>query len=182
MKIIRMIIGIMMALMLCITPVAAVSADDFEIVIYKSDEKNIFTGSSKLSTYTYRNLNNMSEEYIWINTTGTNNMFSYVTFKPANIPDAPTMVVDTGGSTLALPALVTIYLPRSVDEWEIKYYSRLTEYPTITDECLKNAGTVNLNKFFGEYIRHGLFMRLSMTQCLHTVQYSSYYWFIPDVD
>ena len=176
-----MIIGLMLALVVCITPVAAVSADDFEIDIYKSDEKNIFTGSSKLSTYTYCNVNNMSEEYIRINTTGTKNMHSYVTFKPVGIPDAPVMVVDTGESTIALPALVSIYLPRSVDEWEIKYYSRLNEDPTITDVYLKNSGVINLNQFFGEYVRYGLWFELSWNQCLRTVQYSSYYWIIPDV-
>lgn len=36
MKIIRMIIGIMLVLMLCISPVGALSADDFEIEIDKT--------------------------------------------------------------------------------------------------------------------------------------------------
>ena len=109
-------------------------------------------------------------------------MFSYVTFKPANIEGAPVMVVNTGESTLALPAKVSIYLPMSVDEWEIKYYSRLNEYPLLTDEYLKNAGTINMNEQFGHYIRYGLSLELSLNQRLHAVQCPScsVCWLIPE--
>lgn len=43
---------IMLALVLCISPVAAVSGDDFEVVIDKSGDIN---------TYTYFNKNNPDE-------------------------------------------------------------------------------------------------------------------------
>ena len=55
-----------------------------------------------------------NEEYIWITTSGTFKLYSLVTFKPANIDDAPLMVIDTYRNK------VTIGLPRSVDEWEVK--------------------------------------------------------------
>ena len=41
MKKITLLIGIMMALVVCITPVAAVSADDFKIVIDEVDGKPV---------------------------------------------------------------------------------------------------------------------------------------------
>lgn len=181
MKLNYLLLGTMLVLGLCITPVAAVSADDFEINITKSDEKHMFTGGSYWSIYTYSNVNNPNEEYIMINTTGTLHMFSYVTIKPANIPDAPLMVVDTGAGTLLLPAVVSIHLPRSVDEWEIKYYSRLLEYPTITDTYLKNAGVINLNKHFGKCIDHGLHLELSAGQWIHAMSNTLCYWYIPEV-
>ena len=46
-------------------------------------------------TYEYCNMNGLNEKYIDIYTKGTFWKYSFVTFKPANIPDAPTMVVDT---------------------------------------------------------------------------------------
>ena len=67
----------MLALVVCITPVAAVSADDFEIV---------FDNKSYFEKYTYSNMNNPGETYISIITYGTHWYDSYVTFKPANIP------------------------------------------------------------------------------------------------
>ena len=113
MKIIRMIypvIGIVLVLALCITPVAAVSADDFNV-----DVKEGYY----YKTYTYSYVDKPKEKYIEIITDGTHGLYSYVTFKPANIKGAPVMVVDTGNTDKH----VTIYLPHSVDEWEIKYYS-----------------------------------------------------------
>ena len=163
-----------MALMLCITPVAAVSGDDFEVVITKSDEKNIFTGSSKLSKYTYSNKNNQSEEYIIINTTGTKNMFSYVTFKPANIEGAPVMVVDTSNKN------AFINLSRSVDDWEIKFYSSPDSFSQPDPKYLKNAGVVNLNEFFGKYIWNELFLELGWGQFI--LGDNGKRWSIPDVD
>jgi hypothetical protein len=170
-----MLIGL--ALMLCISPVAAVSADDFEVVITKSDEKNIFTGSSKLSTYTYSNVNNQSEEYFWVNTTGTKNMFSYVTFKPANIPDAPEMVVETKNGSK------DIYLPQSVDVWDIKYYSHSSPMSSPSHKYLKNAGVVNLNEYFKGEFRNYLYLELSLGQFIQG-DFSTIFdkrWSIPEV-
>ena len=134
MKKIILLFGIMMALVVCITPVAAVSADDFEIVTKKD---------GKLNTYTYSNVNNPDEGYTRITTDSTR--YSYVTFKPANIPDAPVMVVDTDR-----PA--DIYLTRIDDEWEIKYYSSSGPISQPNDKYLKNAGVVNLNEISRKYI------------------------------
>ena len=170
MKIIRMIIGIAVALMLCITPVAAVSVDFFIVEVVKDEDDTI-------KSYKYRNILNRSEEYIKITTDSTNYLFSLVTFKPANIDYwSPLMVVDTCNET-------TIYLPRCVDEWEIKYYSKFggpIDQPD--DKYLKNAGVVNLNEHFGKYIEKGLYLEVKWGQWLHSVQRTSCYWCIPDVD
>ena len=182
MKIIHMIypvIGIMLALMLCITPVAAVSADDFEIDIEMNKD-----GMS--GTYTYRNINNPDEEYIEIITDGTEVLNSIVTFKPANIPDAPVMVVNTTRALLFLHPYTHIYLPMSVDEWEIKYYSEKYDYtnPYLQpdDKYLKNAGVVNLKEYFGHNIRNGLYLELSWDQYINSMCYVLHTWDIPDVD
>ncbi len=165
MKIIHMIypvIGIMMALVLCISPVAAVSGTDFDIVV---DE------SGKIPTYKYLNPNykvhpdcpnSPGEKYFRIHTKGTFFSYSLVTFKPANIPDAPVMVVDTNGKR-------EIYLPyHSVDEWEIKFYCCKNPIDQPDDKYLKNAGVVNVKEVFGEYLPRGLDLVLSWAQMLYT--------------
>ena len=87
MKQIYLLIGIMMALMLCITPVAALTGDDFEIVTMKDGE---------YTNYEYHNVNNPVEEYTMITPGNIKGGWrSFVTFKPANIDGAPVMVVDT---------------------------------------------------------------------------------------
>ena len=145
------------------TPAAAV----FNVV---SGEKE-----GKVNTYTYRNMNNPDETYFEIYTMGTHYLYSVVTFKPANIPDAPVMKVYTDNR-------VYIFLPRSVDEWEIKYYSNTTP-STLNDKCLKCAGVVDLNEFFGEFIETGLYLELSMDQCIHPPNYSDILcYYIPSVD
>ena len=146
-----LLIGTMLVSMLCIAPVCALTGDDFEVLV----DENIISDS-----YTYFNLNDPGEKYTEIFTTGTYWLCSLVTFKPANIPDAPVMVVDTCGHRY-------IYLPRSVDEWEIKYYSRFWHEPNICKEHLKNAGVVNLNEYFGKYIENGLHLELSTGQCIY---------------
>ena len=191
MKIIRMIypvIGIMMALMLCITPVAAVSAEDFEIVI-ESVEDNV---GNRHNTYTYCNMNNLTEQYVYIRTFGTSILFSLVTFKPANIPDAPTMVVNTGSNNIFHNEHERIYLPRSVDEWEIKYYSSPDSFSQPDPKYLKNAGTINLKEFienyymkgvwFDAFIEKGFYLELSKGQYLYSMKHPSYSWNLPDVD
>ena len=151
MKKITLLIGIMLALVVCITPVAAVSADDFEVDV----EEGYY-----YKTYTYTYVDKPKEKYIEIITDGTYGMYSYVTFKPINIKNASVMVVDTGNTD----KLITIYLPRSVDEWEIKYYSCFDSFSQPDDKYLKNAGTVNLKKFFEKCISEGLWLELSLGQ------------------
>ena len=187
MKIIRMIISIMLALVLCITPVTAVSADDFEVVI-ESVEDN--TGC-RYNTYTYCNMNNLTEQYVYIRTHGTAVLFSLVTFKPANIPDAPTMVVNTGSNNIFHYEHERIYLPRSVDEWEIKYYSNSEPLLKPDRDYLKNAGVINMKEFiegyfmkgvwFDAFIEKGFYLELSKGQYLYSCKHPSYGWSIPEV-
>ena len=170
MKIKFMLFGIMMALALCITPVAAVSADDFEVDV----EEGYY-----YKTYTYTYVDKPKEKYIEIITDGTYGMYSYVTFKPINIKNASVMVVDTGNTD----KLITIYLPRSVDEWEIKYYSNSKPLLKPDRDYLKNAGTVNLNKFFKNQIQNGdgLYLELSWNQHIHSVKSFDPCYYIPEV-
>ena len=159
MKIIRMIIGIILVLALCITPVVAVSADDFAIYINKTDPHH--------ETYKYYNLNNQSEIYTYIATGYTIFTDSLVTFKPANIPDAPTMEVDTYMN------VGYIYLPRCVDEWEIKYYSCI--------DHLKNAGVVNLKETFEEHIDKQLYLARSPVPHIASTTWPYPTWYISEV-
>ena len=112
---------------------------NFEIVTGKK--------KGKYDSYTYCNVNNSNEKYIDISTDGTYYLESIVTFKPANIPDAPVMAVDTSNR------YVYFCLPRCIDEWEIKYYSRRKQKPTLDDNTyLKNAGVVNLKEYFKDFL------------------------------
>ena len=168
------IIGIVLALVLCIAPVAAVSGTDFNIVIDEDEDGFPLT-------YTYRNMNNLDEEYIRIFTHGTVWLYSVVTFKPANIPDAPVMVVDTSNHKRS------IHLTTTVDDWEIKYYSTAKSSVSLPDpDYLKNAGVVNLYKVFGEYIYvNNLILNLKWEQvitCPLTQYACSITYVIPDVD
>ena len=149
MKQIYLLIGIMLALMLCITPVAAVTGDDFEVFTDMND---------KLNKYIYRNTDNPFEKYIEIYTPGTQYLHSLVTFKPANIEGAPVMVVDT------YKKRAVIYLPRIVDDWEIKFYSNSEPLSHPDPDYLKNAGVVNLNEKFEKYIPDGLILELGWGQ------------------
>ena len=152
MKTVCMIIGIMLVLALCTSTVGAAE--------YKApwDEYGHY------EKYKYRALYNQSEEYIVIYTSGTLWMDSFVTFKPANIPDAPTMVVRTHPNAhMVKYDVIYFYLPRSVDEWEIKYYSDPGRMPDNWYNRLKNAGVINLNKEFGEYITKGSWLKLELS-------------------
>ena len=157
-----------MALVVCITPVAAVSADDFNVVTWES----AYDG-----TYMYYNLNDPDELYTEIHTYSYTydacDLHSLVTFKPANIQGAPVMVVDTDKSGY-------IYLPRSVDDWEIKFYSSFESLPY--PKYLKNSGVVNLNQFFGKYIEEGLSLELVGGKYITVLTYPWVYYSIPDVD
>ena len=154
-----------------ITPVAAVSGDDFEVVTWESD----YDG-----TYIYCNLNDPDELYTEIktysHTYGTCYLHSLVTFKAANIPGAPVMIVDTYCKN------VKIKLPRSVDEWEIKYYSCSDPFDQPDDKLLKNAGVVNLNEHFKGYIKDGLVLELSSGQFISQKFAPWPRWSIPSVD
>lgn len=130
-----MLIGLALVLMLCISPVAAVSADDFEIV---HDDSQYY------DTYTYRNVNDPDEKYIKITTDSTR--YSFVTFKPVGIKGAPVMIVNTTNKN------ADIYLPKSVDEWVIKSYSTSEYMPYLDSKYLKNLGVVNLKEISGKYI------------------------------
>ena len=155
-----MLIGLALVLALCITPVAAVPGNDFEIVIDDSDD---------IPTYKYLNNNfkvhpdcpnSPGEKYFKIQIYGTSWLKSFVTFKPANIPDAPVMMVDTNSK-------VNVYLPYySVSVWEIKYYSNFREMSPPYDQYLKNAGTVNVKLVFGHYLPRGLELWLGLDQLL----------------
>ena len=91
-----MLIGLALALVLCISPVVAVTGDDF---------KDVFEVVDGVDTYKYLNLNDPGEKYIELHTEGTRCLNSIVVFKPANIPDAPMMKVDTfkKSSVILLP-------------------------------------------------------------------------------
>ena len=176
MKLKFMLIGLALALMLCISPVAAVSGNDFEIEI---DESGI------IYSYKYCNVNDPDEEYFEIFTQGTTVMHSFVTFKPANIPDAPKMVVSTYGGIkekIPLPRQFSLprkfYLPKSVDEWVIKYYSSLCYESKPKPRTLKNACVINLNEYFGENA-HYFYLELSAGQFILSDTAKCY--IIPDV-
>ena len=176
MKQIYLLIGIMLALVVCITPVAALTGDDFEIVTEK-------IGCST-DMYKYSYLSDPNEEYTKIATDCTVVVYTYVTFKPANIPDAPVMVVDTHQHW------AHVYLPKCVDEWEVKYY--------LCYDCsyhLKSAGVINLNEFiegyfmkgvwFDEFIERGLHLEIGwfgLNACIRSDVTPCYCWHIPDVD
>lgn len=169
MKIIHVIypvIGIMLVLMLCISPVAAFTGDEYIDVVDESGD---------IPSYTYKNWAYLNEKYIHIYSCGTHWLKSFVTFKPANIPDAPKMYVYTNNKC-------DIYLPKSVDEWEIEYYSRWRHEPNICIEDLKCSGVINLNEYFGEYIEKGLYLYLSTNQEISSVMRPLRYWAIPAVD
>lgn len=165
MKTVYIIIGTMLVA-LCISPVAAVSGGDFNIVVDKSGD---------IDKYTYRNVNDPNEKYTEIYTRGTLLLHSCVTFKPRNIPDARTMYVNTNDKCY-------ISLPRSVDEWVIKYYSKVGSMSSLDDKYLKNRGVMNLNKFFGENISDRLILELSTAQCFYPVGRPHFCYCIPDVD
>ena len=167
MKIIHVIIGIMLALMLCITPVAALTGDDLKVDLC-DDNKPV--------TYTYSNLNNPDEIYFKLYTDGTYWMQSRVTFQAANISDAPLMVVNTYRKS------AYIRLPQSVDEWEIKYYSHYECMPYLDDKYLKNWGIVNLNKKFGKYIERELVLVLHIDQKICLKGSPNPRCYIPSVD
>lgn len=117
-----------------------------------------------------------NEEYIWLITPGTSWKYSLVTFKPANIDDAPLMVIDTYRKN------VTIGLPRSVDEWEIKYYSNSKPLSRPDPDYLKNAGVVNLNEKFRYHVKDGLHLELSWGQFISRRSFSIPRYSIPAVD
>ena len=131
----------------------------FKIEVDKKD--------NDICKYTYCHMNHPNEEYIWVLVReGTFWLNSLVTFKPAGIPDAPVMVVDTTRnlSKINREDRILIYLPRSVGKWEIKYYSNLIGPPSLTHKYLKCAGVVNLKQFFGKYISDGLDLELTLGQ------------------
>ena len=176
MKQITLLIGIMLALVVCITPVAAVTGDDFEVVIWEDFEVVTWEeGTWKVDSYIYLNTNDPDEQYIGIYTPGTQYLHSLVTFTPANIPDAPVMVVDTY-------YMAIICLPQSVDEWEIKFYSSFEPLLYPDPDYLKKGGVVNLKKFFGKQIEDGLFLELDWWQHIHSLKQFNPCYTIPDVD
>jgi hypothetical protein len=93
--------------------------------------------------------------------------YSLVTFTPANIPDSPLMIVQRDGGG------VHVSLPRSVDEWEIKYYSCI--------DHLKNAGVVNLKETFEEHIDKQLYLARSPVPHIASTTWPYPTWYIPGV-
>jgi hypothetical protein len=169
MKQIKLLIGIALALMLCTSTVGAVSGGDFDIDIDNFNDDGH-------DTYKYYNKYAQYDKYIHIHTSGTNWLCSLVTFKPANIPDAPVMVVDTSYYEKE------ILLTNTVDKWEIKYYSVFGKRLKNPDsKYLKNAGVVNLNEFFGEHIKDGLNLELSTGQYIYPMYRLDLKYTIPSV-
>lgn len=152
------------------------TVDKFSITTQDKVTRNYKYPDMKL--YTYHNDTNPDEKYIQIFVNGTTCMKSYVTLKPVGIDGAPVMVVYT------YLRKVYIDLPQSVDEWEIKYYSRhWLKKPSLTPKYLKNAGVVNLKKELGKYIPDGLHLELSSGQFFGTsAVFPTAKWSIPSVD
>ena len=148
-----------MVLVLCISPVGALSADDFDIVTQDGSGLTTYTfDGGGLHTCTYLNVNDPNERYIHLRSSHDIWVCSLVTFRPANLPDAPTMVVDTSYYKKE------IYLPHSIDEWEIKYYTSFWTHPCEPDpEYLDNAGVVNMKEVFRPWYINGgtLYLDLS---------------------
>ena len=182
MKKIILLIGIMLVLMLCISPVVAVSGTDFEVGIYKTEP------SHGHATYKYWNLNNKSEVYTYIATGYSIFLDTQVTFKPANIPDAPVMEVNTWLTE------AQIYLPRSVDEWEINCY--ICHCPLTYDDAptyrhvyhLIAADVININEFienykltggrFDKFMEKGLGFQVGLWPALYALSNPNYYRYI----
>ena len=164
--VIGFLVALVLALALCTGPVVALCGGDFEDVFEKVDG---------VDTYKYLNLNNPDEKYFKIHCDGTIILHSMVTFKPANIPDAPKMLVYTYKGSR------NIFLPQSVDEWEIEYYSRFLHEPNICVEHLKNSGVANIHKVFTKYTEKGLILELSAGQFIYSVQRTALYWNMPSV-
>ena len=170
MKLKFMLIGIALVLMLCISPVAAVCGDGFEIVIGNTDG---------IESHTYYYKDNPNEKYTEIYTPGSYFHYSKIMFRPANIPDAPMMFVDVSDERY-------IYLPQCVDDWEIRYYTCHSDM-NCGDHSghnhFKNEGVVNLNEYFGEHIKYGLFL-VQIGNPIIASQWDplSKPYYIPDVD
>ena len=179
MKTVYMIIGIMLVLALCISPVAAYSTTTGAGFVAPWDEYGFY------EKYKYRHLYNQSETYTVLWTKGTRYFDSITTFKPVNIPDAPTMVVRTHNNAhMNKYDKIYFYLPQSVDEWIIKYYSSMGRLECNYSKYLKNAGVVNLNEYFKNCISMELELHLSVGQTIvgKGPRNSAYSWDIPDVD
>lgn len=152
MKNVYMIIAFMLLVsVLCATPATAFTGEEYIVVIDDSGD---------IKTYKYLNKYNPDEKYIELHSDGTKWLKSLVTFKPANIPNAPMMVVDTHKKSSV------IHLSRSVDEWEINYYSSSGKKIYPCKAYLKNAGTVNLNEFYKYHNWEYLNLELSINQCI----------------
>lgn len=166
MKLKFMLIGLALALVLCISPVAAFTGDEYIDVVDESGD---------IPTYTYKNWAYLNEKYIKLHTKGTALKYSLVTFKPDNIPDAPKMYVYTNSKC-------DIYLPQSVDEWEIKYYSSWRHEPNICIKDLKNSGVFNLKEIFRHHVDEGLILELSTGQYIYPQGMDYFKYYIPEVD
>ena len=172
MKLKIMLIGLALVLTLCISPVAAVSGSDFDIDIDNFNDDGH-------DTYTYYNKYNPDEKYIVLHSGGTHFLCSLVTFKPADIPDAPMMMVDTSYYDK------DIYLTNTVDKWEIKVYTSFSERLRVPDsKYLDNAGVVSVKDTFNEYYCNGgnLWFELSRGVFIASMTSSPYpRWNIPEV-
>lgn len=85
------------------------------------------------------------------------------------------MLVDTSNPTY-------ICLTQSVDDWEIKYYSRYLYTCKPHTKYLKNAGVVNLNEYFGASISHDLKLELRTGQYIYPTDNPDFKYTIPDAD
>jgi hypothetical protein len=78
-----------------------------------------------------------------------------------------------------------IYLSRSVDEWEIKYYSTykdVTPQNLINDKYLKNSGVINLKTYFEKDDWWDKYLKLRISRGQYICGDSGKVWYIPDVD
>jgi hypothetical protein len=135
----------------------------------------VLTCYPEMDTYFYFNVKNQNEKYIDIFTKGTAWQYSLFTFKPANDPLAPEMVIN--------PRYVRyIYLPQSVDEWEIKYYNKYGDLSYPDPKYLRRSGIINLNEFFEGYIPNGLYLDASMRCYISARRNHRVIWSIPGVN
>jgi hypothetical protein len=144
------------------------SSNGFEINHYSND-------GNDYSWYVYTDTKNPNDQCYDLFTRGTKWLNSIVTFRPANIPGALTMNVDTHRPR-------HISLPRSIDVWEVKYYSSFWYFDYPEPKKLKNSGIFNLREITNQTTLKHIYMELSLDQYLSPGGPDNTKYYIPDVD
>lgn len=83
------------------------------------------------------------------------------------------MVVNTRGKR-------NIYLPSSVDDWEIEYYSKAGFSISPNPKYLKNVGYINLNEYFKPEISMGWMLNLVLSTDQYLQGCYNRRWYIMD--